>query len=115
MLTLIDRNGPPEALTCPAFICDVCGEPLTAEDGWVLWWPELHVNRTPRPGQLYHVHQGACDRALVAQRGDNNSGYSRPLSEFIEQLAHNTEHPFKGERGVQYIAPSGWRIGKGPK
>lgn len=136
MITFVDRNGPPEAMTCPAVVCDECGEPIYAgivEDakgagsdggpvkGWVLWHTRHEAGR-PVVECFHTVHGGPCDRVFTrrAECGDNGRHASRGLDPFLAQLAHNFAHPFGTiedakdvEDGpVEYVAPapSGWRL-----
>lgn len=104
-ITLIDRNGPPEATTCPAVLCDTCQEPIS-RDGLVTWHPGEHVHRHPVLSELRFVHRGPCDTEKDA--------HSRDLIEFIDQVRHNLVNPFKTEPGVEYVAPvpSKWRLGR---
>jgi hypothetical protein len=121
-ITLIDRNGPPEALICPAVICDTCGEPISAErrdiykasrPGLVLWLREPGPDHRPVLTDFAYVHKGACDRKYSAGR----HMLSRGLDDFMAQLAHNYAHPFEDEiyeTDVEYVAPapSTWRLGR---
>jgi hypothetical protein len=112
-ITLVDRNGPPEALTCPAVICDDCGEPINARGpvgGLAVWIPATGHDDRPTVNALAFVHKGACDRAWSAGK---RHAYSRDLDEFMAQLSHNFANPFTAEPGVEYVAPtpSTWRLG----
>jgi hypothetical protein len=106
-LTFIDRNGPPEAMLCPAFLCDVCKEPVSG-GGWVLWNTSYaEGDNRPRIRDLVVVHSGACGR----QRQDLNS--SRELDQFVQDLAYTSTHAWEPEADVEYVAPypSEWRLG----
>jgi hypothetical protein len=121
-ITMIDRNGPPEGTTCPAIICDACGEPIstgrqtlagTRRAGLVLWSSESGPDHRPTVSAFAYVHKGACDRAYSAGR----HLLSRTLDDFMAQLAHNYAHPFTeevDEPDVEYVAPapSTWRLGR---
>lgn len=112
MITFIDRNGPPEGLTCPAILCEHCGEPIH-QRGLVLWQVN-YGDRGERPSvsPLAFVHQGRCDQAFDAAHPGH--WCSRELDQFLEQLAHNFREPFELEPNVEYIAPkpSTWRLGR---
>jgi hypothetical protein len=109
VITILHRNGPPEAMTCPAVICDHCGDPIH-NDGNALWLTDQDDGRTFRITTAF-VHK-ACDRAFEATHPDGHWS-CRELGEFLQQLAHNFEHPFEREPGVEYAAPapSTWRLG----
>jgi hypothetical protein len=118
-ITMIDRNGPPEGMTCPAVICDACGEPININrqtiyesntSGMVLWTSEPGRDQHPTMSDFAYVHKGACDRKYSAGR----HLLSRELDDFMAQLAHNYAHPFTEEPGVEYVAPapSTWRLGR---
>ena len=120
-ITMIHRNGGPhEAITCPAILCDTCGEPINAQPkpsgalsaGLVLWDPKpyTYVDGRPTATAYAYVHKGACDRKYTAGR----HLFSRELNAFMAQLAHNYAHPFTAEPDAEYIAPapSTWRLGR---
>jgi hypothetical protein len=127
-ITMIHRNGGPyEAITCPAILCDTCGEPINAEhqtpyearrQGLVLWDPKpyAYVDGRPTATEYAYVHKGACDRKWSKGR----HLFSRELDDFMAQLAHNYTHPFEDENyetDIEYVAPapSTWRLGNRTK
>jgi hypothetical protein len=111
-ITMIDRNGPPAALICPAVICDACGRPINAVGpaGLVEWNVVHEDDSRPLVTEVSYVHKGRCDRSWNARKPHL---YSRDLREYMAQLAANFAHPFVHETGVEYIAPapSNWRLG----
>lgn len=104
-ITLVDRNGPPGAMTCPAVICDTCQEPIHGA-GLVTWRPGEHVNKHPVLSDLRFVHRGKCD--------NEKDTHHRDLVEFLDELRHNVLNAFESRPGVEYVAPSPsrWRIGR---
>jgi predicted HD phosphohydrolase len=120
-ITFIDRNGPPEAMRCPAFLCDVCNEPVhhSPDDGHfgaVVWWTSYDGDR-PKVSQVYVVHKGPQKRCLdaLSKAIGKDAGHETwdNLDSFAQQLLHNALNPFVSERDAQYIAPhpSTWTLG----
>lgn len=108
-LTMIDRNGPPEAIICPSIVCDSCGAPINAtEGGLALWQPNREPDGRPSPVTLRLVHQGRCDQFAERRWGHH---YSQDLKQFMAPLAYNYATPFTLEPDVDYVAPapSIWR------
>lgn len=116
MIVYLDRNGPPEAMHCPVFVCDACGNPIQGDDkpGIVIWRSGPH-SPDHRPGtqQMAHVHKGACDRAYEADHPGGHWSWN-DLDEFLEHLTNNTAKPFPDEPDVEYVAPAPltWRQGR---
>lgn len=108
MITTIVRNGPPEAMTCPAVICDHCGKPIH-EQGNALWLSE-YSEGSDRPRTTFAFTHKHCDHLF------DRSGlwFSEELDRFLEQLVYNFSHQFRHEPNVEYIAPqpSTWRLGR---
>lgn len=107
-ITLIDRNGPPEAMQCPAVICDACGCPISAT-GVVVWNAGYEADGRPLVTEVTYLHKGACD--LAWSMGKPNL-QSADLGEFMAQLTENFARPFAQAPGVEYVAPapSTWRL-----
>lgn len=114
MLVYLNRNGPPEALNCPVFMCDQCLEPINGRKGGdghggiIIW------RRRPDDTQeMATVHKGRCDRAYEAARPGGHWSWN-DLDEMLEHLTHNTLEPFPVEDDVEYVAPkpSTWKLGE---
>lgn len=99
-------------LTCPTFVCDVCGKPIQRDSpgsdalrgaGIVVWWPEWSDDSLSMP-PLCFVHKGACDERIQAERG--HSCWD-DLDSFLQELGHNLTHPFEpgGRLRVPTINP----------
>jgi hypothetical protein len=122
MIEYVARNGPPEAMLCPALVCDSCRRQVTGE-GNILWASRYVGNRDEgrQVTPMFVSHKGHCDQRVTAMmhRGwppddydapDANVGdgwsYSWEEAEtMLAQLAHNFTHPFAADRepGVEYI------------
>jgi hypothetical protein len=125
MIAFIDRNGPPEAMHCPAFLCDHCHKPIAGKGvegpgGIVIWRPkgQAHdADHRPGPQEVATVHKGACDRTYEATHpaanGERDRWWWMDLDELLEHLTHNIANPFVAEDNVEYVAPapSRWRLG----
>jgi hypothetical protein len=121
------RNGPPAPLYCPAVLCFLCAEPITAQevpsggrapdwDGGNAYWrplpPSDDGNGSYRIDGPVFLHK-RCSRKFE----ELNPGHwlFEELRRFIQQLLENyscgypINHP-----NVEYIAPepSEWRVGK---
>jgi len=113
MIVYITRNGPPEAMHCPVFLCNACGEPIQGREGGsglggiVIW--RNHPDRTQ---DIATVHKGACDLAHEAAHPGESWSWE-DFDVFMEQLTNNTADPFPVEDNVEYVAPapSRWRLG----
>ena len=111
---MVARSGPPEAMLCPAAVCDVCGEPIHGH-GHVVWWPEYSDQGEYSSSPLYFVHQAVCDQRLCAALGDSprhpsGGSYWQSLDEFLAQLRHNFEDPFEDGAAVKHDIP---KVGMG--
>jgi hypothetical protein len=122
MIVYLTRNGPPEAMLCPVFLCDHCGEPIQGKEGGsglggiVIWRNDYRADHRPGPQEVATVHKGACDRAYEAAHASDDPGDYWSWEEFdvfLRQLTTNTTEPFPVEDNVEYVAPapSTWRRG----
>lgn len=116
MIEFIARSGPPEAVNCPAFVCDTCGRQV-AEQG-CLWWGYLYPN--PSDGlrhttPVYVTHKGECVSAFEAwfhcayPDADDASWLlcDHEIDESLEHLRSNFTHRFEDDAlddGVEYHA-----------
>lgn len=121
---MMDRNGPPEAMTCPFYLCAACGHPAYAAPypggeitPYVLWWRELPEGnrREFRQEGPFIVHRPYCDHALqaamekqLAKIGGEWVLLTEDFAVVARQLAHNATHPLAAENdpdGAEYVAP----------
>jgi hypothetical protein len=114
MLTFVSRNGPPEAMICPVFLCDECRAPIQGREGGdgfggiVIW-----ANRDDGTQLVATTHKGRCNRRFEA-RHPSLMWLWEELAVSLDQLVHNTRSPFPDEANVEYVAPapSTWRKGR---
>ncbi len=99
MIEIVARSGPPDALNCPAFICDACRRQVTGRGNiyWVVKNSAEHFTSSP----LFVSHKGRCVKPaekLVESLYPAADGWSRTLwselGTFLGQLAHNAENDF---------------------
>ncbi|MEV5611493.1 hypothetical protein [Streptomyces sp. NPDC052225] len=109
MIEYIARSGPPEAMNCPAFVCDACRKQVVGEG--IVTWATTIGDGTPGPHRqspLYVAHKGDCGRKVEAMV---NAGY--PLSEgwvdlwedipdFLKHLTHNATDAFADDPDGEY-------------
>ncbi|GAA0969921.1 hypothetical protein GCM10009555_017930 [Acrocarpospora macrocephala] len=105
MIEFVIRNGPPQALICPEFICDTCRKQVTASGNL------LYARRTdPRQtSPVFVAHKGACDRALTKWLGTaypEADGWHHSWEEiqfFLSNLVHNFDHPYADDPDGEYL------------
>lgn len=99
MIEIVPRNGPPEALTCPAVVCDVCRRQIT-DSGNILWAHKVVGDSGEPPAQspMYAAHKGNCDMAmekwLKVQYGQGWITLWEEADTFLQQLVHNFTRAF---------------------
>lgn len=108
MIEYIGRSGPPEAMNCPALICDTCREQVV-DRGNVIWGCTLgDGNGGRRRTPLYVAHKGRCDRAFdlwFAKAYPREDGWIQlweEAADFMRQLAHNLTHAFADDTEGTY-------------
>ncbi|MER7953874.1 hypothetical protein [Streptomyces sp. NPDC096030] len=107
MIEFVPRNGSPEAINCPAFVCDACRKQIAGE-GNIVWALKVRDSETETAEQspLYAAHKGACDQALEAWLMSQYDSQWVPLWEeigtFLKQLVHNTGRDFSQDSKGQY-------------
>lgn len=118
MIEYIGRSGPPEAMNCPALICDACRQQITGK-GNIVWGCTLgDGSSTRRRTPLYTTHKGQCDRLFdlwFAKAYPSADGWVQLWEEapdFMRQLAHNLTNAFADDPDGEYhdhalILPSG--------
>ena len=96
MIEYVARSGPPEAMECPAFICDRCREQVVGS-GNVLWWSTTRDRWRSSP--IFVAHKG-CTSALeqrLETTYPRDEGWIRRFDEvkrFLPQLTHNATNAF---------------------
>lgn len=107
MIEYIGRSGPPEAMNCPALICDSCRKQVV-ERGNVIWGTTVGADGPRRSTPLYVAHKGRCDRAFdlwFAQAYPTDDGWIQLWEEaetFMRQLAYNLTHAFADDPDGEY-------------
>lgn len=114
MLAFVERNGPPEALLCPVFLCDQRLAPIQGKDGGDGIGGLVQWRRRPDGTQeVATLHKGRCTRAFEAAHPGERWLWNE-MPQVIDQLAFNTAEPFPVEDNVEFVAPaaSTWRRGE---
>lgn len=107
MIEIIIRSGPPEAMTCPALVCDACRRQVAGR-GNILFARRV-VNDQRESSPLFVAHKGRCDRIvgkLIEHAYPFDDGWATNLWEeaetFMAQLSHNFTHPFADDSEGRY-------------
>lgn len=101
VIEIIGRSGEPEAMNCPALICDGCRKQVT-DSGVIVWGVTAGVEpRLSTP--LYVAHKGRCDQAV--QKGveteypeDTWVWLSEEADKFLSDLAGNFKRRFEDDK-----------------
>lgn len=107
MIEIVPRSGPPEALSCPAFVCDTCRKQVV-DKGNIVWMLKvIHGDdETRRQSPLYVAHKGRCDQALdLWLKGEYGDGWIpmwEELGVFLKQLTHNAVNDFADDKKGEY-------------
>lgn len=106
MIYIVSRSGAPEALECPAFICDVCGEQVAGR-GNVEWAHKREVDKS-FISPLFTTHKEVCSRKFRAweqkfgyPQGDGWRYGWRELEHFMKHLTHNASNSFSDDEGTR--------------
>ena len=115
-IRMIDRNGPPEAMMLPAFLCAHCWEPVIGREGAAYWYTSYSdSDNRPISSPVNYAHRGHCFVQIIHGK-PKYAGMlmDMRLDEFLEALAHFGTEGFKQIRNVEYVAPkpSTWRLGR---
>lgn len=107
MIEVVPRSGPPEALSCPAIVCDACRRQVVGKGNIVWALKVVHSDTEVRQqSPLYAAHKGACDRALDAWlKGQYGPGWIlmwEELGVYLRQLLHNAENDFADDAKGEY-------------
>lgn len=106
MIEILGRSGPPEALLCPAFVCDACRDQVTGRGSVIHSVRYAGEDRESSP--LFVAHSGACDQGVTEWlrtaylSADGWSVMWLDIEPFMRQLAHNLTHPFADDREGEY-------------
>ncbi|MDX3229407.1 hypothetical protein [Streptomyces sp. ME19-01-6] len=110
MIEYVARSGPPEAMNCPAFICDVCRKQVVGK-GIVTWGTTIGREGDSGPHRqtpLYVAHKGRCGRALEIwfekhyPPADGWIDLWDDLADFVRQLTHNLTNAFADDPDGEY-------------
>ncbi|MEU0977970.1 hypothetical protein [Streptomyces griseus] len=110
MIEYVARSGPPEAMNCPAFICDACRKQVVGQ-GIVTWCTTIADEGKPGPHRqtpIYVAHKGRCGRALEAwlektyPHADGWTDLWDDLDDFTRQLTHNLVNAFADDPDGEY-------------
>ena len=107
MIEIVPRSGPPEALSCPAIVCDTCRRQVVGKGNIIWMFKVVHSDEEVRQqSPTYAAHKGACDRALEKwlkqQYGDGWILMWEELGTFLRQLLHNAENDFADDTKGEY-------------
>lgn len=111
MIEYVARSGPPEAMNCPAFVCDGCRKQVVGP-GIVTWASTIGSDGsgTHRQSPLYAAHKGECGRkveALLKVSYPHEDGWIDlwdDIADFLNQLAHNAVNAFADDPDGEYHA-----------
>lgn len=109
MIEYVARSGPPEAMNCPAFICDACRKQVVGE-GIVTWCSTIgrDAGDTHRQSPIYVAHKGLCGRKVEAMLkagyppADGWIDYWDDIADFVRQLANNATEAFADDPDGEY-------------
>lgn len=109
MIEYIARDGEPEAMTCPALICDACRTQVIG-DGNIYWAVRYVASGQRQSSPLFVSHKYECSRAvdrIVETTYPFAEGWSGALTEevnvFLRHLANNAEHAFADDPNGTYL------------
>lgn len=107
MIEIVPRDGPPEAMNCPAFICDACRKQVIGQGNIV--WMRRYIDRQPQSSPLYVAHKGDCDRRIEAaleQRYTAADGWTslwEEAGDFLHYLTNNLTQTFADDPDGRYL------------
>lgn len=109
MIEYVPRSGPPEAMNCPAVVCDTCRKQVVGSGNIVWAYKVVHdTDEVRQQSPLYAAHKGRCDQALDAwlkkqySIADHWILLWEELDAFMEQLAHNAMNAFADDEEGEY-------------
>ncbi|MEV7427002.1 hypothetical protein [Streptomyces sp. NPDC091212] len=108
MIEYVARSGPPEAMNCPAFICDACRKQVVGA-GIVTWSTTIGRDHDQhRQSPLYVAHKGICGRKVEAMlhasypHADGWVDLWDDIADFVRQLTHNATEAFSDDPDGTY-------------
>ncbi|MER6376752.1 hypothetical protein ABT255_52665 [Streptomyces mirabilis] len=108
MIEYVPYSGEPEAMNCPAAICDTCREQVVGE-GNIVWCIRAgNKGEQRQQSPLFASHEGGCDcalgRWLEAQYplDDNWINLSDEIDVFLKQLGNNVGRSFADDPRGDY-------------
>lgn len=107
MIEMIGRNGPPEAMICPALICDVCREQVADSGNVVYYVRYVEGERESSPLFVSHKPHDRELRAVMEEAYPLADGWTSQWDEakyFMEHLVHNFTHPFADDADGEYLS-----------
>ncbi|MEU7978327.1 hypothetical protein AB0B63_07315 [Micromonospora sp. NPDC049081] len=108
MIEYVSRSGEPEAMNCPAFICDACRKQVIGP-GNILWAIRLGEDAERASSPLYVAHKGRCDQAVTAllehlypfDEGWHSNLWTE-IEAFLGPLNNNAVHAFADDPDGTY-------------
>lgn len=106
MIEIIARDGEPEAMLCPAFICDACRQQVV-KDGNILY-AVRYVDHERESSPLFVSHKWPCAGQVeqwlktAYPRDEGWSDLWDEASDFIRHLANNSARAFADDPDGDY-------------
>lgn len=108
MIEVVARDGEPEALLCPALICDACRKQV-AGPGNLLWAVRRPEGGKRQSSPAFVAHKGRCDQVvkkILANLYPLADGWTEQWDEagsFLAYLTSNTSKPFADDPDGNYL------------
>ncbi|WP_157239497.1 hypothetical protein [Catenuloplanes japonicus] len=105
MIEMVARDGPPEAMLCPAFICDACREQVVGSGN--IYYRDRWVGDRRQSSPLFVSHK-RCARAVEAildvfyPQSDGWMDLCQEMRDFVKSLANNFTHAFADDTKGTY-------------
>jgi hypothetical protein len=108
VIEYVPYSGEPEAMNCPAFICDTCRKQIVGQGNvvWCVRAGEKGEQRQQSP--IFAAHKGRCDRALELwlrgqyQISDHWINLWEEVDVFLKQLGNNANRSFADDGRGEY-------------
>jgi hypothetical protein len=108
MIEIVPYSGKPEALNCPAFVCDTCRKQIVGK-GNVVWCIRAgDEGELRQQSPLFAAHKGRCDRALELWLSgqyplrDHWINLWEETDVFLKQLGNNADRSFDDDPNGEY-------------
>lgn len=108
MIEFVPYSGEPQALNCPAVICDTCRQQIVGE-GRVVWCVKaVSKGEQRQQSPLFASHKGRCHHALDRWLEEqypldgNWINLSEEVDSFLKQLGHNAARSFADDQQGEY-------------